>query len=172
MLAGNTAEFPVLTFHGREDEVERKRVISFEFKRMDHIIVRQLRKRLADAGFDEMTIMHGHILGYLYHSQERAVYQRDIANHFEIGKSSVTNILQLMEKKGYLTCTTDRNDARLKRIELTDKGRETHLQTIKVIDKLHEDMEEGITEEEQEVFFRVIEKMKENVCKMNKEEET
>lgn len=153
-------------------EKEKKRIMSFEFKRMDHIIVRQLRKRLAEAGFDEMTIMHGHILGYLYHNQDRAVYQRDIASHFEIGKSSVTNILQLMEKKGYLTCSTDQTDGRLKRIELTEKGKEIHLQTIEVIDKLHEDMEEGITGEEREVFFGIIGKMKENVCKMNKEEET
>lgn len=151
--------------------MNRKRVICFEFKRMDHAIMRQLQKRLAGAGFDEVTIMHGHILGYLSDHKDVPVYQKDIAEAFGIGKSSVTNILQLMERKGYLVCEKAENDGRLKRIVLTPKGKAIHEDTIKIIDKLHDDIESGITEQERDVFFNVIEKMKENIKRMNKEEE-
>ena len=145
--------------------MSKHQVISFEFRKMTNIIGRQIGKRMMEQGFDEVTIMHGHILGYLYQNRDRDIYQKDIAATFEIGKSTVTNILPLMEKKGYLMCVPDKNDGRLKKIELTQKGIDTQHRTMQIIDKLHEDLEEGITDEEKEVFFRIIEKMKKNSSK-------
>lgn len=51
-------------------------------------------------GLDEVTLMHGWIMGYLYHNQGKAVYQKTIESDFNIRRSTVTTILQLMEKKG------------------------------------------------------------------------
>lgn len=151
--------------------MDKERALCFEFKKMNHIIIRTIHERLAMAGFDEVTVMHGHILGYLYYNSDHDIYPRDIAKEFEVGKSSVTNVLQLMEEKGYLTRTPDEKDGRLKKLRLTRKGEEIHLQTIELIDKLHEDMEAGITEEERQVFFRVVEKMRKNAAKSEKKEE-
>lgn len=151
--------------------MEKKRYLGFEIKKMANIIFRQLKKRLVDSGFDEVTVMHGHILGYLSRRKDTDVYQKDIAEAFGIGKSSVTNILQLMEKKGYLVCRTDDNDGRCKKIFITQKGEETHAATVRVIDMLHEELEENVTEEEKQVFMTVIDKMKKNIEEMNKEDE-
>ena len=95
--------------------MEKKRYLGFEIKKMDNTIFRQLKKKLVEAGFDEVTVMHGHILGYLSRHKDVDVYQKDIGEEFGIGKSSVTNILQLMERKGYLVCRTDDNDGRCKK---------------------------------------------------------
>ncbi len=151
--------------------MEKKHYLGFEIRKMDNIIFRQLKKKLVDAGFDEVTVMHGHILGYLSRRKDMDVYQKDIAEAFGIGKSSVTNILQLMEKKGYLVCRTDDNDGRCKKIILTQKGEETHEATVRVIDMLHEELEQNVTEEEKKIFMNVIEKMKKNIDEMNKEDE-
>ena len=145
--------------------MERERALCFEFQKMHHIIIRTIHERLAACGFDEVTVLHGHILGYLYCNSDRDIYPRDIVKEYEIGKSSVTNVLQLMEEKGYLTRTPDEKDGRLKKICLTEKGRETHLQTIAVINQLHRDMECGITKEEREVFFCILDKMRENAAR-------
>lgn len=51
------------------------------------------------------------------------VYQRDIEDVFCIRRSSVTSILQNLEKGGLITRTTDENDARLKKINLTKTGK-------------------------------------------------
>ena len=149
----------------REETVELERALCFEFKKMHHIIIRAIHERLAACGFDEVTVLHGHILGYLYHNSDRDIYPRDLVKEYEIGKASVTNILQLMEEKGYLTRTPDERDGRLKKIRLTKKGEETHLQTIAAINQLHKDMEYGITKEEREVFFGILDKMRENAAK-------
>ena len=151
--------------------MEKKRYLGFEIKKMDNTIFRQLKKKLVEAGFDEVTVMHGHILGYLSRHKDVDVYQKDIGEEFGIGKSSVTNILQLMERKGYLVCRTDDNDGRCKKIVLTQKGEATHAATVRVIDMLHEELEQNVTQEEKQVFLNVIEKMRKNINDMNKEDE-
>ena len=49
---------------------------------------------------DEVTVMHGWILAYLEDNREREIYQKDIEGKFGINRSTVTNIVKLMEKKG------------------------------------------------------------------------
>ena len=109
--------------------MEKEKSICFSLKRVNHIVERGIHTSLAAAGFDEITNMHGWILGFLYHAQ-RPVYQKDIESNFGIARSTVTNILQLMEKKGYLTRTTDEHDARLKRLDLTELGKKVHKRPI------------------------------------------
>ncbi len=140
-----------------------KKPMGFEIKGMDHVIKRHLNDRLAAAGFDEVTIMHGWIMGYIYRNSDREIYQKDIENNFHIARSSVTNIIKLMEKKGYVTRTTVERDARLKRLELTELGMKMQLETIRIIDGFNADMETGITNEEKEVFYRILDKMKSNI---------
>ena len=151
--------------------MEKKDSICFNLKRVNHIVERGIHTSLAAAGFDEITNMHGWILGFLYHA-EGPVYQKDIETHFDIGRSTVTNILQLMEKKGYLTRTTDEHDARLKRLELTQLGKKVHLDTIAVIDAAHDTMEAGITDEERRICFSVFEKIRRNVEHITDKEES
>ncbi len=151
--------------------MEKKDSICFSLKRINHIVERGIHTSLAAAGFDEITNMHGWILGFLYNAEE-PVYQKDVESHFGIGRSTVTNILQLMEKKGYLTRTTDEHDARLKRLELTELGKKVHLDTIAVIDSAHDAMEDGITDEERRVCFAVFEKIRQNVEHITGKEES
>lgn len=145
--------------------MEKEKSICFSLKRVNHIVERGIHTSLAAAGFDEITNMHGWILGFLYHAQQ-PVYQKDIESNFGIARSTVTNILQLMEKKGYLTRTTDEHDARLKRLDLTELGKKVHLDTIAVIDSAHDAMEAGITDEERRICFEVLEKICKNVEKI------
>ena len=60
--------------------------------------------------------MHGRILGYLYWSRPKDVYQKDIEEHFNITRSSVAGIVKLMEQKGYILRQSVQGDARLKKL--------------------------------------------------------
>ena len=81
---------------------KREERIGFEIRRLDHMLARNLQARVKAAGIDEVTLMHGWIIRYLYMNRERDVFQRDIEQYFSIGRSTVTNIIQLMEKKGFI----------------------------------------------------------------------
>lgn len=119
-----------------------------------------------DADFDEVTMMHGWIMGYLHDNEDRSIYQKTIESKFNIRRSTVTNILQLMEKKGYISREAVDGDARLKRIVLTPQGREIAVRTRKMIDKMEGCLAEGIEAQELEVFCKVADKIMANLDKL------
>lgn len=139
--------------------------ICFQFKQMDNQIMRYIHMKMSQAGFDEVTVMHGWILGFLYRNRDRNICQRDIEDQFCIAKSTVTNILKLMEKKGYVIRVSGEHDARTKVLHLTAEGEEVHRKTIAKIHSLHDMIENGITDEERECFYRIIGKIKNNMEK-------
>ncbi|MCM1182778.1 MAG: MarR family transcriptional regulator [Roseburia sp.] len=119
-----------------------------------------------DERLDEVTLMHGWIMGYLHCNEDRSIYQKTIESEFNIRRSTVTNILQLMEKKGYISREAVDGDARLKRIVLTPKGRETAIRTREMIDKMEACLAEDIEPQELENFYRVVDKIKANLDKL------
>ena len=115
------------------------------------------------AGLDEVTLMHGWIMGYLYHNQERAIYQKTIESDFSIKRSTVTTILQLMEKKGYIRRAAVEGDARLKQIFLTEQGKEIAVRTKTMIDNMENNVIEGIAENQLDIFYEVAQKLVANM---------
>ncbi len=107
--------------------------------------------------------MHGWIMGYLHHNQNREIYQKTIESEFSIRRSTVTTILQLMEKKGYIRREAVAGDARLKKIVLTQQGMETAERTKSMIDNMEKSLTEGIGEKELAVFLEVAEKLLQNM---------
>ena len=86
-----------MTEDGAQQCLENRRMpLSFELKRMNNLISRYVHSGLVNGGFDEITIMHGWILGFLYDCRDRNIYQRDLETRFGIAKSTVTNIIKLM----------------------------------------------------------------------------
>lgn len=145
--------------------VKREERIGFEIRKLDHMLERNIQAHVRAAGIDEVTLMHGWIIRYLYMNRERDVFQRDIEQYFSIGRSTVTNIIQLMEKKGFILRESVEHDARLKKVVLTKKGIRNHEMIENLIEKLDASLVEGITDEELAVFYSVIEKLEKNLTK-------
>ena len=115
---------------------KREERIGFEIRRLDHMLARSLQARVKAAGIDEVTLMHGWIIRYLYTNRDKDVFQKDMEQYFSIGRSTVTNIIQLMEKKGFIVRQSVEYDARLKKVVLTEKGVRNHEMLENLIDHL------------------------------------
>lgn len=139
------------------------RHLGLEVHRLEKLMARQRGYSAAHQDADRQTGMHGYLLRYLYENQEQDVFQRDIEKAFSISRSSVTVTLQLMEKNGLIRRESVAQDARLKRIVLTQKARDLHRQIEADILAFESNLARGISEEEQEVFLRVAKKMQENL---------
>lgn len=139
------------------------RHLGLEVHRLEKLMARQRGYSAVHQDADRQTGMHGYLLRYLYENQERDVFQRDIEKVFSISRSSVTVTLQLMEKNGLIRRESVAQDARLKRIVLTQKARDLHRQIEADILAFESNLARGISEEEQEVFLRVAKKMQENL---------
>ena len=78
------------------------RYLGPRIKFLYHAFNRKFMETARANGVEELTSMHGRILGYLYWSRPKDVYQKDIEEHFNITRSSVAGIVKLMEQKGYI----------------------------------------------------------------------
>ena len=72
-------------------------------------------------------------------------------------------MLTLMEKNGLVVRQPVAHDARLKRLVLTDRAIQIHKQVEKEIEKVESLLKEGITQEELQTFFAVMDKVKSNL---------
>lgn len=131
--------------------------------KMDKMLSRNMAAKMRTAGVDKLTLMHGWIIRYLYERQEEKVFQKDIEKFFSIGRSTVTNIIQLMEKNGYIARESVPGDARLKKVRLTEKGITRHEMLEELITRLDGELVRGITEEEMDTFYKVMNKIRGNL---------
>ena len=132
-------------------------------RRLDLMMARNLEAHVKEKGIEEVPMGHGWCMRYLYENREKDIYQKDLEKQFGLCRSSVTNTIQVMEKKGFLKREAVEQDARLKKVLLTEKGIHTHKTMESLIDQLNEKTLQGITEEELENFFHVIDKLGENL---------
>lgn len=146
-------------------ELDKRKHVSPAIRRLDLMMARNLDAHLKDAGLAEMPMEHGWCMRYLYENQEKEIFQKDIEKQFGMCRSSVTNSIQIMEKKGYLKREAVAQDARLKKVMLTEKGIHAHQTTVSIVDQINEQTVEGITDEELEIFFCVIDKLEKNLIR-------
>ncbi len=95
---------------------EEDRKIGPEIHCTDLKLSRNLSAHVRKSGVDEVTMMHGWIIRYLYENREQDMFQKDIEQRFAVGRSTVTNLIQLMEKKGFVKRESVKQDARLKKL--------------------------------------------------------
>jgi len=136
--------------------------VGFAIKELANII----RRNIIDKDNEEcgqIPLMQGWILGFLHNNCDKDIYQRDIEKQFEIRRSTATNILNLMEKNGYIKREKTEFDARLKKICLTQKARQYNDNLVKRIENTEKLMTKNISEEEIKTFFEVVEKIKSNL---------
>ncbi|MBQ1193081.1 MAG: MarR family transcriptional regulator [Lachnospiraceae bacterium] len=142
-----------------------KRKVGHVIKELNGAFKKKFLSCGVEAGLDEVTFMHGWIMGYLHFNRDREIYQKTIESDFKIRRSTVTAILQLMEKKGYIKRDPVADDARLKRILLTEKGMETAEKTKEIIDRMENDLLEGIEPDQLDIFYEVSDKLLKNMKK-------
>lgn len=137
--------------------------VGFEIRRLDHTISRSIEARVKAEGLDEIPLMNGWIMRYLYENRKKDIFQKDIEKFFSIGRSTVTNIIQILEKKGYVRRESVKYDARLKKVILTEKGIESHEKIEAIIGCLNHRMIQGIEEKDLQVFLHVADQIRRNV---------
>ena len=142
---------------------ELPQVIPAQLRRVGNLIFRKINQFARANGVEEGTPMHGWIVEYLYTHRDAPVFQRDIERDFSITRSTVTNILQLMERKGYIQRQSVPQDARLKMLVLTEKGREFHEKTMLSLHQTDEFVAGLLTEEENAELLRLLNKLKEGL---------
>ena len=140
---------------------EGPQVIPAQIRRVDNLIFRRINQFARANGVEQATPMHGWIIEYLYRHRDEPVFQRDIEREFSITRSTVTNILQLMEHKGYIQRQSVPQDARLKQLLLTEEGIRFHEKTLLSFHQTDDYVAGLLTEEENRELLRLLNKLRE-----------
>ena len=112
---------------------------------------------------DDLTLVQAHTLRYLDEHNDEDVFQRDIEKVLNVRRSTCTEILNVLERDGYIERHSVKSDKRLKKLVLTAKAKELHLTISKNVEHLEALLKQDISEEELDIFFNVIDKMKQNI---------
>lgn len=119
---------------------------------------------------DELTPMQRHILNYiLLETLHRDIYQKNIEEEFQIRKSTVSGILKLIEKNGFIYRESVKEDARLKRILPTKKAEAMRPSILEHIHETEIRMTEGVSEQDLFLCKKVLYQMCQNLAEKNRE---
>lgn len=135
--------------------------ISFQLHNLSHLLKRRMEHSLTCCHIDDtVSRNNGWILGYLAHHPDQNVFQKDIENAFCVRRSTVSKVIRLMETKGLIRRESVPNDARLKKLVLTPDGMELHKAIEQQILNTENLLRQSITDEELEIFSRIMDKFR------------
>lgn len=148
----------------RNSPINLPKTIGHEIKCLANMIKRCFDENIKNSELEGLTAMQGWILAYLYHhGRGQEIFQRDLEREFDIRRSTVTGMLQLMEGNGLITREPVAHDGRLKRLRLTPRAISHHEAVIQKFREMENQLGTGLTEDEIATFFYVVEKIKANI---------
>ena len=110
-------------------------------------------------------MMQHWIIGFLHEREEQGLdtFQKDIEKEFSINRSTTSEMLTLMCKKGMIQRIPVSYDGRLKKIILTSQSREFHENLEIQFKKVHNILVQTLTDEEVNEFIRISDKLISNI---------
>lgn len=110
----------------------------------------------------------GRYLSFIKKSNKngKKVTAKDIAEHFNLSKASVSHTINSLLNKGYITLTVDENDHRFKSIELTEKAIKETNAIDNIFSSLEKEFSQLLTKEEEkdlnDTLFKLLTSIKED----------
>lgn len=138
---------------------------NYELGRNVHMLSRLL-KRNTDIEVTKygITGVQSAMIGFIYEkSRKKDVFAKDIEKAFDLRRASSAGLIQNMEKNGLIKREMVGNDARLKKIVLTEKALELRRKLDKSIKNMEKKMQAGLTKEEVEKYLELTKKMAKNL---------
>ena len=96
---------------------------------------------------------------YLDVNKDVEITQKDLCEHAHCKASTISVLIDELERDGYLLKSKSKTDSRKTIIKLTEKGTKTAHQLKGILDSLDSKIENALTKEEQETIISCIERL-------------
>mgnify|MGYP001461823370 FL=1 len=100
------------------------------------------------------------VLGPIWENE--GISHKEISEYSLKDKTSVTKIIDTLEKKNLVVRVPDQLDHRIKRVVLSNKGKKLFLEVIPVMELTRDQLRKGITDKEIELLRSVLSKIYKN----------
>jgi len=104
------------------------------------------------------------VLGPIW--KQEGISQKEIAEYCGKDKTSVTKIIDTLEKKNYLVRFSDQIDQRVKRVVLSNKGKKLMNDAMPVIKQTKSELRTGISNREINLLKSILGKIYTNLKSM------
>lgn len=156
---------------GEETKMDEDRTGSISNKE----IIRQLicfaikHRKIMQGYLDETGVYHAQhrLLMKIFHEPE--ISQNDIARSMDVSAATIAVALKKLEKKGYISRHTDEGDNRFNKITITEKGNRVVEQSKRIFEMADKKILDGFTEEEKRTLSVLLQKLNDNLDKMEEE---
>lgn len=112
---------------------------------------------------DDVSRNEGAVIKYICEHRDKIICQKDIEKVLMVRKSTITEMLNKMEKKDLIERKDVPHDKRLKQIIPTEKSIMRHQEIISKIQAIENHVINGLSEIEIERFLFILGKIKENL---------
>lgn len=142
-------------------EPREERYLGLAIYRLSKRIREEMQRADARDQIPQEIAKCGWMIGLIARN-EGDIYQKDLESMIPLAKSTITGIVQTLERGGLLRRIPVERDARLKKVVLTQKGQDFQKRSADRFRKLEDQLRAGISPEDLDCFSRVIDQMSEN----------
>jgi DNA-binding MarR family transcriptional regulator len=145
------------------EDIMKNRSIGFEIKILNNLITRKIIKEYKINDNCSISHVQMKVIHYLIKNKNNSIYQSDIEKMLEVRRSTVSGILDTMEKNNLIKRVDSKIDGRKKQIILTNKILEFSHDLEKQVISFDKLLIKDIEKEDLNTFFKVVDQMKKNI---------
>ncbi|MBC8631515.1 MAG: MarR family winged helix-turn-helix transcriptional regulator [Paeniclostridium sp.] len=143
---------------------KNKLKLGLDISKIHHIISRKMDASVISAIDDNLTVSQAYVIDFISNEgKDKEIFQKDLEREFDLKRSSISLMLNNMEKSDLIERVPVTEDARLKKIILTQKSIKIYEKISTAIDSIENKLSENITPEEIKVFQSVLDKIRNNL---------
>ena len=144
-----------LTIH-----MEMGMLLSMAYRSMTRRFVHNTHESGLDISLDQWMV-----LGPIW--QLKNPSHKDLSEFCLKDKTSISRIVDTLEKKNLVVRVNDQLDQRMKRVVLTREGKQLFNHVVPIMEKTREEVRQGISESEIDAFKRVLVQINKNMNSEN-----
>lgn len=128
-------------------------------KMLNDLIVREANSQLQA---HNLTVSQARMLTVLHTAPGGECALKELESHLRVAQPTIAGLASRLEKKGLIISVSDPDDRRVKRIRLTDAGRQLCLSAGEHIAHYEKQLTAGLTDEEQRLFVSLLARVYQN----------
>ena len=137
--------------------------IGLHINKLSRIISRKVDAAVFNAIDDNITVSQAYVIDFITDNTDRDIFQKDLELEFGLKRSSVSLMLNNMEKNDLIKRLPVPGDARLKKIVLTEKASEISKKISVAIDSVESRVSESLGEEEVHLLLNMLNKIRTDI---------
>lgn len=125
-------------------------------KMIDEALARRMNANLQE---HNLTFGQAHMLRVLSGAEGQMMPLKELEHQFQLAQSTIAGLAVRLEKKGLVEYVADESDRRVKRIRLTDAGRDVCRRSRAHMEETERMLVSGLSPEEVTVFRDMLERV-------------